>query len=69
MEPGQTVINTEVGDVESRSVVGSGFHRSEYNSIQLTDTGQVLETGIMAGEKTTFGYPNRTHIHQAKIRS
>ena len=28
MEPGRTVINTEVRDVESRSVVGSGFQRS-----------------------------------------
>ena len=58
------VHNTKVTYVHSQTTAGSLFERSESSSIQLTGTGQKLEIEMTTGEETTFGYSNRTHVHQ-----
>ena len=40
------------------------LQRTESSSIQLTGTGQMLEIEMIAGEKTTYSYSDRTHVHQ-----
>ena len=69
---GQTLICTEVKIAVQRVVRGPQLQvwlLMEGVDTTRTNRGAVLtlaktDTGLEAGEKTTFGYSNRTHVHQ-----